>query len=325
MTRTRSPAKPSRMDRDIIGYGGNPPNPNWPGAARLAVNFVLNFEEGSEPSIGDGDPESEWGLTEYRRHQPRRQRPRPGGRGHVRLRLPRRLLAHHAPVRRARAAHDHLRLRPGAGAQPTRRRRHQGRRPRHLLPWLALGKALRTRRSHRASPHRPRGRLDPADDGGTAARLVLPQRARGEHAAVAVRGRRLSLRFRRLRRRTAVLDQGRRQGASGGAVYAVDQQFEVRPRHVRDRRRFLSLLPRCVRRAVSGGRDATENALHRPAHAHHRPSGAGGGPATAARPHPKPPRRLGHPAPRHRPSLGRPLSPAQMPAPNMPAPNMPVP
>ena len=58
------------MDRDIIGYGANPPNPNWPnpngtGPARLAVNFVLNFEEGSEPSIGDGDPASEWGLTEY--------------------------------------------------------------------------------------------------------------------------------------------------------------------------------------------------------------------------------------------------------------------
>jgi len=58
------------MDRDLLGYGANPPNPNWPnpkgtGAARLAVNFVLNFEEGSEPSIGDGDPASEWGLTEY--------------------------------------------------------------------------------------------------------------------------------------------------------------------------------------------------------------------------------------------------------------------
>jgi len=53
------------MDRDLIGYGGNPPNPHWPNDARIAVNFVLNFEEGSEPSIGDGDPASEWGLTEY--------------------------------------------------------------------------------------------------------------------------------------------------------------------------------------------------------------------------------------------------------------------
>jgi len=53
------------MDRDLIGYGATPPDPHWPGEARLAVNFVLNFEEGSEPSVPDGDPASEWGLTEY--------------------------------------------------------------------------------------------------------------------------------------------------------------------------------------------------------------------------------------------------------------------
>ena len=52
------------MDRDLIGYGANPPDPKWPGGARLALNFVLNFEEGSEPSVPDGDPASEWGLTE---------------------------------------------------------------------------------------------------------------------------------------------------------------------------------------------------------------------------------------------------------------------
>jgi allantoinase len=51
-------------DRDIIGYGRRPPQPEWPGGARLALNLVLNVEEGSEPSIGDGDPESETGLTE---------------------------------------------------------------------------------------------------------------------------------------------------------------------------------------------------------------------------------------------------------------------
>jgi peptidoglycan/xylan/chitin deacetylase (PgdA/CDA1 family) len=53
------------MDRDLLGYGANPPNPHWPDEARIAVNFVLNFEEGSEPSVSDGDPASEWGLTEY--------------------------------------------------------------------------------------------------------------------------------------------------------------------------------------------------------------------------------------------------------------------
>jgi peptidoglycan/xylan/chitin deacetylase (PgdA/CDA1 family) len=50
--------------RDLVGYGRTPPDPRWPGGARLAVNFVINFEEGSEPSIPDGDRRSECGLTE---------------------------------------------------------------------------------------------------------------------------------------------------------------------------------------------------------------------------------------------------------------------
>ncbi|WP_368744597.1 allantoinase PuuE [Desertibaculum subflavum] len=51
-------------DRDLIGYAGNPPDPKWPNGARLAVNFVMNYEEGSEPSVQDGEDHSEWGLTE---------------------------------------------------------------------------------------------------------------------------------------------------------------------------------------------------------------------------------------------------------------------
>jgi allantoinase len=50
--------------RDMVGYGANPPDPCWPGGARLALNFVLNFEEGSEPSFSDGDGYSEASLTE---------------------------------------------------------------------------------------------------------------------------------------------------------------------------------------------------------------------------------------------------------------------
>lgn len=51
-------------ERDLIGYGANPPDPQWPGGARVAVNFVLNYEEGSENSIGDGDGVSDVFLTE---------------------------------------------------------------------------------------------------------------------------------------------------------------------------------------------------------------------------------------------------------------------
>ena len=52
------------VERDFVGYGGLPPDPQWPRGARLAVNFVMNYEEGSEPSIADGDGVSERGLTE---------------------------------------------------------------------------------------------------------------------------------------------------------------------------------------------------------------------------------------------------------------------
>jgi peptidoglycan/xylan/chitin deacetylase (PgdA/CDA1 family) len=50
--------------RDMVGYGDHPPDPRWPDGARLALNFVLNYEEGSEPSFADGDAFSEAGLTE---------------------------------------------------------------------------------------------------------------------------------------------------------------------------------------------------------------------------------------------------------------------
>ena len=50
--------------RDLVGYGANPPDPKWPGGARVAVNFVLNYEEGSENSIEDEDGHSDVFLTE---------------------------------------------------------------------------------------------------------------------------------------------------------------------------------------------------------------------------------------------------------------------
>jgi putative urate catabolism protein len=50
--------------RDLVGYGRNPPHPHWPGQARLALQFVLNYEEGSENSVLHGDPASETFLSE---------------------------------------------------------------------------------------------------------------------------------------------------------------------------------------------------------------------------------------------------------------------
>ncbi len=50
--------------RDLIGYGANPPDPQWPDNARVAVQFVLNYEEGGENNILHGDAGSEAFLSE---------------------------------------------------------------------------------------------------------------------------------------------------------------------------------------------------------------------------------------------------------------------
>ena len=51
-------------ERDFVGYGATPPHPRWPGGARIALNIVINYEEGSELSFADGDGTTETGLTE---------------------------------------------------------------------------------------------------------------------------------------------------------------------------------------------------------------------------------------------------------------------
>jgi allantoinase len=45
--------------RDLVGYGPNPPVVQWPNEARIAVSVVVNYEEGSEYSLLDGDPRGE--------------------------------------------------------------------------------------------------------------------------------------------------------------------------------------------------------------------------------------------------------------------------
>ena len=59
-----------RYVRDMRGYGANPPNPKWPGGANVAVQFVVNYEEGGESCILDGDPASECLLSEIVGAQP---------------------------------------------------------------------------------------------------------------------------------------------------------------------------------------------------------------------------------------------------------------
>jgi len=50
--------------RDMVGYGRNPPHPHWPGDARVALQIVVNYEEGGENAVLHGDPASETFLSE---------------------------------------------------------------------------------------------------------------------------------------------------------------------------------------------------------------------------------------------------------------------
>jgi allantoinase len=52
------------MPRDLIGYGAHPPSAHWPGGARIAVQFVINYEEGAESSVLNGDELSEGFLSD---------------------------------------------------------------------------------------------------------------------------------------------------------------------------------------------------------------------------------------------------------------------
>ena len=60
----RSGTSSASYPRDLIGYGRNPPQANWPGKAKIALQFVLNYEEGGENHVLHGDPSSEQFLSE---------------------------------------------------------------------------------------------------------------------------------------------------------------------------------------------------------------------------------------------------------------------
>jgi len=66
--RREAPAEISMSEpypRDMIGYGREPPLAQWPGDARLALQFVINYEEGAENAILHGDPAAEAFLSEF--------------------------------------------------------------------------------------------------------------------------------------------------------------------------------------------------------------------------------------------------------------------
>lgn len=61
---TLEPMPDPMIRRDLVGYGPHPPDPCWPGGARIAVNFNLNIEGGGEATLANGDPGSEGMLND---------------------------------------------------------------------------------------------------------------------------------------------------------------------------------------------------------------------------------------------------------------------
>ena len=51
--------------RDLVGYGAHMPDPKWPGGARIAINFALNYEAGGELNVLHGDATSESLMTDF--------------------------------------------------------------------------------------------------------------------------------------------------------------------------------------------------------------------------------------------------------------------
>ena len=193
--------------RDLIGYEGNPPKVSWPGGARIAISLVVNYEEGSELAIGDGDATREpsgpadWPISKRDL----------AGEGHFEY-------GSRCGYWRLMDVFDEQEVKCTfyACAVALERNRDAARemRPRghdvmsHGWRWEDV--SLLTARGG-ARPYPPRHRLDRQDDRRAAARLVLPLWAQRPHARAGRRGGRLPLRLRRLQRRPAVLDDGRRK------------------------------------------------------------------------------------------------------------------
>ena len=97
--------------RDMIGYGRTPPDPRWPGGARICVQFVINYEEGGENNILHGDAASEAFLSEIVGAAALAGAAALEHGVDLRVRRPRRLLAAVAAVHAAQRAGHRLRRR----------------------------------------------------------------------------------------------------------------------------------------------------------------------------------------------------------------------
>ena len=218
--------------RDLVGYGQSPPDPQWPGGARLALSFVLNYEEGGERYAARGRPGVGGLPARGRRRAADGRPPQPEHGVDVRVRQPRRLLArapdlpeHGLPLTVYAVGRRWSRTRPPRGRWSTPAGRWRATAGAGSTTWTSP----RTR-SGSTCGSRSRRSSGPA---GAAGRLVHGAEL-GEHATARRRGGRLPLRLGLLRRRAALLGGRRRPRPPRDPVHARRQRLEV-PDHERVR------------------------------------------------------------------------------------------
>ena len=241
--------------RDLVGYGAKPPDPKWPNGARVAVNFVVNYEEGSEPSVQDGEGYSETGLTESSTSSQGLKGRDLAAEGMFEFgsrvgfwRIMRAFQERGLPLTVFGCALALERNKPAAEAI----RKSGFDVCCHGWRWV---RAFPAERGRGARAHRQGGEVAEADRRRGAGRLVLPLWTQRQHAPPAAGAWRLHLRQRLLRRGAAVLADRRGQAAPDRALLAHQQRRQVRRRHDH-LRAVVHPLPRRLRRALQGGRHA---------------------------------------------------------------------
>ena len=252
-------------ERDFVGYGKHPPDPQWPDGARLALNFVVNVEEGGEPSVPDGAARSESALTELG-PQPSDVRGRDlaaesmfeyGSRVaawrvfglFASAGIPCTVFACAEALRRNSALCSEIRVRD----------------------WDVCAHGFRWEKHYALDEDTERGRIR---DTVASIRETTGARPLGWYCRygpslntrqAAGRGGRLPLRQRLLCRRAAVLDPRGRQAPPGGAVLSRHQRHQVRPRRHRHRRAVLRVPARLGRGAARRRRTHAEDDVGRAA------------------------------------------------------------
>ena len=279
---------PATYDRDLIGCGANPPNPKWPGGARLAINFVMNYAEGSEPSVQDRECFTEVGLTEA--HSLGQ-----GVKG------------------RDLAGEGMFEYGSRVGFWRLMRLLQE-----RKLPMTVFGCALALERHKPAADAIRASGFDVCCHGWRWLKhYELTEAEEREHIRKAVASLQTTVGERplgwycrygpsvntwRLIVGEGVLEEGRTPAAPDRALLAHQQRRQVRGlgRHLR---RVVRFHPRRLRHALQGGRQDAENDVGRAAHAADRAPGTRGRPGAAARLHFEAGRSLGNAAARYCPAL----------------------